>query len=169
MEINEREARLYQVFDEIGITEYTVHDHEAIYTSQEAEEAGLIFPGLNLKNLLLRDKKDNRFYLVILDDRRKMDRRHFKELTGWSSKVAFASPEQMMELLGLTPGSVSPFGLIFDREKRVTVVLEKSITYAPETEPVNFHPNRNTATLSLSKRDFLRFLDFAGNPVIFEK
>ncbi len=167
--MKEQETRLYQIFEEIGITEYTVNEHEAIYTSQEAEDAGLIFPGLNLKNLLLKDKKDNRFYLVILDDRRKMDRRHFKDLTGWSSKVTFADAEELMELLGLTPGSVSPFGLIFDEEKKVTVVLEKAITYAPETEPVNFHPNRNTATLSLSKRDFLRFLDFAGNPVIFEK
>lgn len=167
--MKEQETRLYQILEEIGITEYTVHEHEAIYTSQEAEDAGLIFPGLNLKNLLLKDKKDNKFYLVILDDRRKMDRRHFKALTGWSSKVTFADAEELMELLGLTPGSVSPFGLIFDEEKKVTVVLEKAITYAPETELVNFHPNRNTATLSLSKRDFLRFLDFAGNLVIFEK
>lgn len=66
-------------------------------------------------------------------------------------------------------GSVSPFGLIFDTEKRVTVVLDRIITFAPEEELVNFHPNRNTATLGLSKGDFLHFLRYMGNSVIFEK
>lgn len=97
-----------------------------------------------------------------------MDERHFRELTGWG-KMRFARAEELMELLGLTPGSVSPFGLINDQEHRVTVVLEKKITDAADEETVNFHPNRNTATLSLMKRDFIRFLNYIGCRVIFEK
>lgn len=164
----ENEAKLYRIFDEIGITEYRVHEHEAIFTSQEAEDKGLLMDGLNLKNLLIKDRKSGRFFLMILDDHRRMDEKHFRKLIGWG-KIRFANSEELMELLGLTPGAVSPFGLICDMEKQVTVVLERKITEAADTEPVNFHPNRNTATLSLSKADFIRFLDFMGNPIIYER
>ncbi len=75
----------------------------------------------------------------------------------------------MWDLLRLTPGSVSPFGLLSDKAHRVTVVLEKLITEAAAEELVNFHPNRNTATLSLQKRDFLKFLEYIGTEVIFLK
>ncbi len=166
--MTENEEKLYQIFAEIGIKEYTVHEHEAIFTSKEAEDKGLIMDGLNLKNLLMKDKKSGRFFLVILDDHRRMDTAHFKKVTGWG-KTRFANEEEMLSVLGLTPGSVSPFGLICDEEKLVTVVLEEKIVKAAETELVNFHPNRNTATLSMTKKDFLRFLEYIGNPVIFEK
>ena len=73
-----------------------------------------------------------------------------------------------MEYLGLTPGSVSPFGLINDLQHRVIVVLAKSIGQAAGDMTVNFHPNDNTATLSLTKNDFLKFLEHMGNTVIFE-
>lgn len=166
--MTENEETLYQLFTDIGITEYTVHEHEAVFTSREAQDKGLMMEGLNLKNLLIKDKKSGRFFLVILDDHRQMDTTHFKKLTGWG-KIRFANEEELLSVLGLTPGSVSPFGLICDREKLVTVVLEEKISNAEETELVNFHPNRNTATLSLTKKDFLRFLEYVGNPVIFEK
>lgn len=166
--MTENEERLYQAFAEIGITEYTVHEHEAVFTSREAEDKGLMMKGLNLKNLLIKDKKSGSFFLVILDDHRHMDAAHFKKLTGWG-KIRFANEEELFSVLGLTPGSVSPFGLICDEDKLVTVVLERKIAEADETELVNFHPNRNTATLSLTKKDFLRFLEYVGNPVIFEK
>lgn len=106
--------------------------------------------------------------MVILEDHRHMDEKHFKDLTGWG-KIRFAQEKEMWELLRLTPGSVSPFGLLSDKDHRVTVVLEKLITDAAEDELVNFHPNRNTATLSLKKRDFLKFLESIGTDVIFER
>lgn len=161
------EGELYEVFRKIGITDYEIHEHKAIFSTKEAEEEGLTLPGLNLKNLLIKDKKTEHYYLVVLEDNRHMDTRHFKELTGWG-KIRFAKAEEMWELLRLTPGSVSPFGLISDTEHRITVVLEKLITDASGEELVNFHPNRNTATLSMKKRDFLKFLGFVGNEVIFE-
>ena len=68
-----------------------------------------------------------------------------------------------------TPGSVSPFGLLSDKDHRITVVLEKLITEAADEELVNFHPNRNTATLSMKKKDFLKFLEYMGTEVIFEE
>ncbi|MGN0658772.1 MAG: YbaK/EbsC family protein [Emergencia sp.] len=166
--MRENEARLYEVFRRLGITDYKVYEHKAVYTIQEMEEEGLEMPGLNLKNLLLKDKKTGDYFLLILDEKRKMDEKHFREVAGWK-KVRFATSEELMEVLGLIPGSVTPFGLINDREGRVSVVLCREITHAPDEEPVNFHPNRNTATLALSKKDFIRFLEDAGCPVFWEE
>lgn len=166
--MDEKEAKLYAILEELNIKDYKVHEHEAIFTSQEAEDAGLTMPGLNLKNLLVKDRKNEEFYLIILSDQRHMEEKHFRKLTGWG-KIRFARAEELMELLNLTPGSVTPFGLIFDTEKRVSVVLGKEITDAPDEEMVNFHPNRNTATMTLAKKDFVKFLDYIGCRVIWEQ
>ncbi|MGF6374985.1 Ala-tRNA(Pro) deacylase [Clostridiales Family XIII bacterium PM5-7] len=163
-----REQRLYELLETLEIRDYEVHEHAAIASTQEADELGIKMEGMNLKNLLIKDKKAGRFFLVILDDHRHMEQKEFKAVTGWG-KIRFANAEEMWELLKLKPGEVSPFGLMEDEEKRITVVLEKMITHAGEDELVNFHPYRNTATLSMKKKDFLRFLTHLGNPVIFEE
>ncbi len=166
--MTESEERLYQIFADLDITEYQVHEHQAVFTSQEAKEAGLTMPGLNLKNLLVKDKKDGRFFLVILEEHRQMDGKHFKQITGWR-QIRFAHAEELMEVLALSPGAVSPFGLIHDKEKQITVVLDKQIGLAAADVLVHFHPNRNTATVSLTKGDFMKFLAFTGHSVIFEE
>ncbi len=165
--MKDNEAILYDIFETIGITAYQIHEHEAVFTSKEAEDAGLTMPGLNLKNLLVKDKKDSRYFLVILEEHRKLDEKIFRPLTGWR-KVRFATSEELFQVLGLTPGSVSPFGLVHPQSSDVTVVLDRLIAKAAKEEEVNFHPNRNTATLSLSKGDFMKFLQYTGNPVILE-
>ncbi len=161
------EARLYQIFRELEITEYCVHEHKAVFTSEEARREGLTMEGLNLKNLLVKDKKNNRFYLLVLEDRRHMDEKHFKKVTGWG-KIRFAREEELWELLKLKPGSVSPYGLINDRYHQVAVVLDTAVLRAGPEEKVNFHPNRNTATLSVKKEDFLKFLAYTKNKIIWE-
>lgn len=163
----ESEKELYRFFKEIGITDYEIHEHPAIFTTEEGKKAGLVMPGLNLKNLLVKDKKDGRYFLVILEQERRMNEKEFRQLTGWS-KIRFATAEELFSVLQLTPGSVSPFGLIHDQDHLVSVVLDKQIGQAPERELVNFHPNRNTATLSLTKGDFMKFLHKTGNPVFLE-
>ena len=77
-------------------------------------------------------------------------------------KLSFASPERLMRHLGLTPGSVSPFGLINDREHAVRVVIDRALKAA---ERLSFHPNINTVTFTISAPDFARFLEACGNPV----
>jgi Ala-tRNA(Pro) deacylase len=78
------------------------------------------------------------------------------------STLSFASPERLQQHLGLTPGSVSPFGLINDGANAVVVLLD---TVLMQTDPLNFHPNINTATLTVARADFERFLSHAGNEV----
>lgn len=157
-----------QVLDSLGI-EYEIHEHEAFFTVAQAAELGFALPGLNLKNLFIKNKKGPERYLVILEDRRRLDFQAFGEVAGWGNKVTFAKEEEMIEYLGLTPGSVSPFGLINDQEHQVIVVLEKAVGEASNDTLVNFHPNDNTATLALTKGDFLKFLKYQGNPVVFEE
>ena len=77
-------------------------------------------------------------------------------------KLSFASPDRLMTCLGLTPGSVSPFGLIHDAEHHVRVILDRDLKSA---QRVSFHPNINTVTLTLAFADFEKFLDACGNIV----
>jgi Ala-tRNA(Pro) deacylase len=77
-------------------------------------------------------------------------------------KLSFASPERLMKHLGLTPGSVSPFGLINDQPHAVRVVLDRDLKAATR---LSFHPNINTVTFTVATADFTRFLDACGNAV----
>jgi Ala-tRNA(Pro) deacylase len=92
---------------------------------------------------------------------KKADLRSLADQIG-DGKLSFASPERLMTHLGLTPGSVSPFGLINDHGHSVRVVLDRDLRLA---ERVSFHPNINTRTLVVSGSDFQKFLAACGNPV----
>ena len=109
----------------------------------EAEEHWAGIDATHCKNLFLRNQKGNRHYLVILTASKKADLRAVADQIG-DGKLSFASPERLMTHLGLTPGSVSPFGLINDRDHAVRVVLDRDLKTAAR---VAFHPNINTATL----------------------
>ena len=161
------EQKLYDIFKDIGIEDYTVKYHEPILTIEQADEFGLAMEGLNLKNLFLREKKTGRFFMVIIDDHRQTDLKYFKEVAGWR-QVSFAKEEELMDVLGLEPGSVTPLALFHDVEKCVIVVLGREISEASDLEKVSFHPCRNDATLTMTKKDFLKFLSHMGNTVIFE-
>lgn len=161
------ENQLYEIFKEIGITNYTVKYHEPILTIEQADELGLAMEGLNLKNLFLHEKKTGRFFMVIIGDHRQTDLKYFKEVASWK-QVSFAKEEELMEVLGLMPGSVTPLALFKDTEKRVVVVLGREIKDATALEKVSFHPCRNDATLTMTKEDFLKYLKHVGNSVIFE-
>ena len=97
----------------------------------------------------------------MLEHSKKADLRAVANQIG-DGKLSFASPERLMTHLGLAPGSVSPFGLINDRDHAVRVVLDRDLKAATR---VSFHPNINTATYVMSVTDFARFLEACGNPV----
>ena len=140
---------------------FTRHEHPPVATVEEASAHWGGIDGTHCKNLFLRNQKGNRHYLVIIVAAKKADLRAVADQIG-DGKLTFASPERMMTHLGVTPGSVSPFGLINDREHVVRVVLDRDFKVA---ERLAFHPNINTATLTVSAADFARFLDACGNPV----
>lgn len=151
---------LYRVLDGLGIR-YTVTEHEAAFTVQQADHLYGHLPGAHSKNLFLRNKRGDRHYLVVAESHRQVDIKALKVLLE-ESTLSFASPERLQRYLGVTPGSVTPFGLIHDPERAVQVILDRGLLGA---EMLNFHPNVNTATLTLSVPDFQRFLAHVGHDV----
>jgi len=166
--VDKNESKIYEIFKALNIVEYQVREHVAIFSTEDSDRYGLAMEGLNLKNLLIREKKTETFFLVIIDEHTQMDMKHFKEVTGWK-KVRFADENELWELLHLSPGAVTPLALFNDIEHRIKVVLGKDIVIAPEDEKISFHPCRNTATLTMRKGDFLKFLEYMGNDIILEQ
>jgi Ala-tRNA(Pro) deacylase len=154
----DKEKKVYEVLKSLDI-QFEVHQHPPVYTVVEAEEHWENVKGTHCKNLFVRNKKGNRHYLVILDSSKRADLKELNRQLG-EDRLSFASPERMNRYLGLEPGAVSPFGLINDSGKEVQVVVDKDLRTA---DWVSFHPNVNTATLTLSFKDFERYLEWCGN------
>jgi Ala-tRNA(Pro) deacylase len=148
--------------EELGIA-FERHEHPPVATVEEAERHWGGIDATHCKNLFLRNQKGNRHYLVVLMHSKRADLRVVADQVG-DGKLSFASPERLMTHLGLTPGSVSPFGLINDRDHSVRVVLDRDLRSASR---LSFHPNINTATYVVAAADFARFLDACGNAVQF--
>jgi Ala-tRNA(Pro) deacylase len=161
------EMQVYQMLDDLHI-DYAKDSHEACFTVEQAKEHGLNRPGINVKNLVILDPKTGEHYMVILLDDSRLDFKHFAAVTGWSKKATFAPDEDIFRYFGVHIGSCSVFGIINDKKNHITVVLEKAIGHADPDAIINFHPNVNTATVSIKIRDMFRFLDWAGNRVILE-
>ncbi len=156
----EIENTVLEVLNNLQIP-YEIHSHPPVYTVEQAEEHWKSIKGTHCKNLFVRNKKGNRHYLVILDSRKRADLRDLNSQLG-EDRLSFASPERLKRYLGLEPGAVSPFGLINDRDKAVRVVLDKDLK---EAEWVSFHPNVNTATVTITFKDFEKYLEWCGNPI----
>jgi len=149
-------ARLAQ----LGIA-YTRHEHPPVATVDEARRHWADIDATHCKNLFLRNQKGTRHYLVVVEYSKTADLRKVADQIG-DGRLSFASPERLMKHLGLTPGSVSPFGLINDRQHSVQVVIDRDLRSARR---LSFHPNINTVTFTVSADDFRRFLDVCGNTV----
>ena len=127
---------------------------------RQAEQYWAGIDATHCKNLFLRNQKGTKHYLVILNYLKRADLQGGADQIG-DGKLSFASPERLMTHLGVTPGSVSPFGLIHDRDHIVRVVLDRDLK---DAERISFHPNINTATVVLAFADFVRFLDVVRQP-----
>ena len=154
-----QEEQVHDALAALGIA-FTRYEHPPVATAVEAEEHWAGIDATHCKNLFLRNQKGNRHYLVILKHLKRADLRSVAEQIG-DGKLSFASPERLMLHLGLTPGSVSPFGLINDAAHDVRVFLDHDL----RSERISFHPNINTVTYVLAFADFERFLEQCGNPV----
>jgi Ala-tRNA(Pro) deacylase len=151
-------AELEALFDRLGLHWRTM-EHPAVFRVDEGHEIKADMPGAHTKNLFLKDKKGQLWLISARQDTRiALNRLH--PVIG-SDRLSFGSPELMLETLGVTPGSVTAFGLVNDRDHRVRFVLDKALD---EAELVNFHPLINTATTAMSRDDFRRFLDAVGAP-----
>lgn len=151
-------AELFDRLASLGI-ETTTHDHEAVFTVAESKGVKDAIDGGHSKNLFLKDKK-GRIFLVTAEGDAAIDLKTIHEKIGGNGRVSFGKPELLLELVGVTPGSVTPFGVINDPEGLVTVVVDAAML---DHEILNFHPLENTATTSIRREDFLRFLAAVGH------
>ena len=143
---------------DLGIASRTV-EHPAVFTVEQSRELRGTIPGAHTKNLFLRDNK-RRFYLVTLDEERAVNLKALRHPIGAKGGLSFASPEALLEHLGVEPGSVSPLALVNDTGRVVTVVLDAALLRA---EFVNVHPLINTRTTSLRPDDLMAFLRHTGH------
>jgi len=144
---------------------HELHQHPAVYTCDEADKYYKNIEGGKSKNLFIRNKKGDKHYLIIIESNKKVDLKSLATTLN-ESKLSFASEERLMKYLGLTKGSVSPFGLINDINNEVVVVLDQDLL---KNEKLHYHPNVNTATVELSKDNFIKFLDWTGNQYLSKK
>lgn len=156
--IYENEQKVYDILDLLEI-EYIRYEHRAVYTIEEANQLDIHIEGQQCKNLFLRNRKGDAHYLVILDQEKHLDLKLLSKQIGTPS-LSFASEERLNKYLSLKPGSVTPFGLINDTEREVKVLIDKDLTGASK---ISFHPNVNTATISISYKDFEKFIKWCGN------
>lgn len=186
----------YQILSDHNIPFVRV-DHPAVFTCEEAEEKASHVPGTPAKNLFLESGKSGKLYLVSLTYEKRANLKHLSEFLD-EKKLHFGSPEKLMEHLGVTPGAVSPLGLINDSEHAVTFVLDRDFLEKEKIHPVrnpqvtpespgesedttqtsqqrnisngiNVHPNDNTASLVFAVPDFLRLMTELGySPKLYQ-
>jgi Ala-tRNA(Pro) deacylase len=155
---------LFQALDRLGIPHRTV-SHPPLFTVEQSRALRGQIPGGHTKNLFLRDKKQA-LYLVVAEEDAEIDLKGLHRLLGASGRFSFGSSDLMREVLGVAPGSVTPFGAINDAQGRLTVVLDTALM---EHESINAHPLVNTMTTSLSREDLVKFLESTGHPPRIER
>jgi Ala-tRNA(Pro) deacylase len=150
-------ADLLRRLDDLAIAHATT-DHPAVFTVEESEKLHVDLPGLHSKNLFFKDAGD-RLWLLTAEAHRRIDLKTLHGRIG-AKRLSFGKPDLLMEVLGVTPGSVTPFALINDAQRRVNFVLDAAMADAPQ---LNFHPLENTATTCISAEGLRAFLRSTGH------
>ena len=147
---------LLQFLRENGV-EAVTHEHPAVFRVEEGEEIKARIPGAHTKNLFLKDARDQ-LWLISAEGHAEIDLKRLHKVIG-SARLSFGNAALMARTLGVSPGSVTAFGLVNDRERRVRFVLDRTLA---EADQVNFHPLTNTATTTVTREGFRRFLAAIG-------
>ena len=142
----------YQYLTEQGIA-YEVTEHAAVYNMEELEAVALPYPEWDAKNLFVRDDKRRGYYLITVKGDKRVDLKAFRKQHELRV-LSFASAEELDEMLGLTPGAVTPLGLLNDKEHRVRFYLDAAF----EGNIIGIHPNDNTATVWMQAGDLMALL-----------
>lgn len=141
--------RVFELLDALGVP-YETFEHPAVFTVEEAEKHRPPREFWENKNLFLRNKKGDKHFLVTLSAKKQLDLKKIGNELG--ERISFASPERLKKHLTLTPGSVSPFGLIHNVERDIIFILDKDVFLH---ENIGVHPNTNTQTVVLKTKDFI--------------
>ncbi|MCH5265374.1 MAG: prolyl-tRNA synthetase associated domain-containing protein [Lachnospiraceae bacterium] len=150
---------LYDIFEKLDIR-YEQIEHPQVFTAEEAQGIKTKIDGVGCKNIFLTDKKEQ-YLLIIVKDDKKVKIKEIAQRAN-TSHLSFASEEKLKEILGLELGSVSPLGIIHDRNKKVKILIDAEL----QEKKMLFHPNRNTATLPIRYEDLIRFIEYEEHKYI---
>ncbi len=137
---------------------YQNHEHAAVFTVDEAKALRGELHGGHIKNLFLRNKKEE-MWLVVVEEDKRVDLKALGERLN-AGKLSFGSPDRLRRYLGVLPGAVTPFGIINDTDRKVKVVLDRDLL---DKDPVNCHPLVNTMTTAIPPQGLLKFLEAEGH------
>ena len=146
--------------------EYEITEHKAVYNMAELREINIPYPEANAKNLFVRDDKRRNYYLITVKGDKRVDLKEFRQKNNTRS-LSFASEKDLMNIMGLIPGSVTPLGILNDTEIKVKVFHDEDFLNAPSIMGV--HPNDNTATIWLKTDDLVSMIKEHGNEIEFIK
>ena len=153
--------QLFARLAELGLAHNTV-EHAPVFTVEEAKAHRGTLPGHHIKNLFLRNKKEEMWLVVALEDRA-IDLKRLGEMLG-AGRLSFGSPERLSKYLGVAPGSVTPFAVINDSQHKVMLVLDEGLRGGLQADgPINAHPLTNNMTSAISLADLLRFFEATGH------
>ncbi len=141
---------------------YEITEHKAVYNMAEVSQIELPYPQYDAKNLFVRDDKKKNYYLITVKGDKRVDLKQFRKNNN-TRALSFASSEDLMTILSLTPGEVTPFGLLNDIECRVVWFLDQDLTDGLGL--IGVHPNDNTATVWLKSEDLIKIIQRHGNMV----
>ena len=142
---------------ELGIT-FDVVEHPPVFTTEQADSYIEGMEGVRTKSMFLTNRKKTQYYLLIMDDKKRLDMDDFKVQVG-ADRIRMASLDSLAEKMTLPAGTVSPFGLLNNEEKDIHVYFDKDII---SDDAMTFHPNTNEKTIFIKSKDLFRFLKSIG-------
>ncbi|MEI9900174.1 MAG: prolyl-tRNA synthetase associated domain-containing protein [Hyphomicrobium sp.] len=148
---------LFARLEELAIKTVTV-EHAALFTVKDSSGLERELPGAHTKNLFLKDDKAALFLVVAMAETRVDLKALSKTLK--AGRLSFGKPELLLEVLGVTPGSVTAFAVMNDAGQRVRLIMDAELM---QHETINCHPLENTATTNIAREDLLRFIRACGH------
>ena len=139
-----------------------ITEHKAVFNMEELSEIEVPYPEYDAKNLFVRDDKKKNYYLITVRGNKRVDLKGFRKEHN-TRPLSFASEEELKNILNLTPGSVSPFGILNDKEHIVNVFLDSD--FSKDFGLIGIHPNDNTATVWMQADDLMKIIQKHGNTV----
>lgn len=149
----------YDYLTSQGIS-YEVTEHMAVFNMEELDAVELPYPDCDAKNLFVRDDKKRNYYLITVKGDKRVDLKAFRKAHGLRN-LSFASADDLMEIMKLIPGAVTPLGLLNDEEHKVILYLDSAFG----DELIGVHPNDNTSTVWMKATDLVKVIEDHGNTV----
>lgn len=145
---------------------YEITEHKAVYNMEELKEVDIPYTEYEAKNLFIRDDKKRNYYLITVKGDKRIDLKEFRRKNE-TRPLSFASENDLLDIMSLKPGSVTPLGLLNDKDNKVLFYIDKD--FMKDKHIVGVHPNDNTATVWLKVEDLIEIIKEHGNKVNIEE